>query len=1200
MSAIRVRALLLVIFAMVFIGRSPAERAAEHDDGRGQAPDIHSASAALAKMPIRFEANVGQHDDGIRFVARRGAAAIALRDDGATLVIQQRTGPKKRGEIERRANRVVIGLTPDGARAVTPRADGELVTRSSYFVGNEPSKWRSDIRSYAKVTYPSILDGVDLVYHGENGALEYDFVVAPGAKVDSVAMNVEGASKLSITDKGELRIHTYAGDIVQPPPVVYQRDARGDRREIGSSYRLADGRKVGFEVSTYDRTQPLVIDPVLGYATYLGGTGYDVVTAVAADAMGNTFVTGLTYSTDFPTANAYDPTFNVYNLCQDCPVGTDTFVAKLDPSGSQLLYATYLGGGNTGGGDDMAMGIAVGADGTAYVTGDTSSYDFPMVNPLPLAFRRGFNDGFVSRLSADGTTLLYSTYLSGQGEDEPRGIKVDASGIYIAGTTTSGDIGMPPQQEAIVPMGGASGGLDRDGFILKLTPSGNAITYVKYLGGTSDELVSALAIDAAGSAYVAGYTYSADFPQSATALKPSCQGQGWTDAFAAKLDATGETFTFATCFGGTSHDFAQAIAVDGTGAAYVAGVTTSADFPAPSSIQPFGGASDAFVSKIAPAGATLQYSTFIGGNGDDAAYGIAVDSANTAWITGTTSSANYPLVAAIQPVYAGGGESGNDAFVTRVDATGSALLFSSYLGGATEYDEGAAIAVSGSSVHVGGNTFSTDVPLFNARQQTNAGEQDGFVAKITVPPLMITPTSILVPVGSNAQFSAAGGAGFGYVFSLQTNASGGSISSSGAYTAGNTGSTVDIVRVTDASGLTTTATVQVGPNTTPLVISPTNTSVSPKGQRLFTASGGVPPYGFSFASNASGGTITPSGTYTAGTKGGVTDIVRLTDGAGANVQATVTVGPAISITPAKPAAPPKGSVSFSATGGSGSGYAWALATNGSGGSIVAGTGQYTAGSGSNTVDTVQVTDSLGNKATVNVSVGGGLAVTPSDPTITTKGSIAFTAVGGSGVYTWSLTTAASGGSIVASSGAYTAGATGNTIDVVRVQDSVGNSSTVQVTVGPSLTIDPQAATVLTGAKVAFAAAGGSGTGYAFSVPSNPSGGAVGPDGVYFAGGAAGVDVVRLTDSLGNAAEATVTVNAPPGGATLPDGGVAPGFDAGTIPGLNIGGGGVNEDCSCRAAGASNGTGPARGLAALAFVLGLVVRRRRGRADRARP
>lgn len=1180
MLAVRVRVLVLALFSMLVVGRSPAPPNEEPTTASTPPPNARAAGAALAKIPVAFEANAGQHASEIRFVARRGTASVALRDDGATLVVVQESGVRTdRGARKRSAGRAVIALKVDGGRAVVPQASEELVTKVNYFTGKDPAKWRTNVPTYAKVTYPSVLDGVDLVYHGEGGALEYDFVVAPGAEVDRVAMTVEGANRMSITEKGELRIQTATGDVVQPPPVVYQRDGSGAKRTIASSYRIVGERSVGFMVSAYDRTKALVIDPVLAFATYVGGADYDVLNAVAADANGNTYVSGHTWSTDFPTQNAYDA--QLTPGCVECGETSDVFVSKLDASGMNLLYSTYIGGES----DDSAKGIAVGADGTAYLTGTTTSPDFPLVNAINAANET--TNGFVARLNAAGNVLVYSTYLSGSGDDEPAGIAVDASGIYIAGSTLSTDLGQNGGN-------GQQPANQYDAFVAKLTPTGSDLTWVKYLGGSSEDAATGIAIDASGNAYISGYTTSgSSFPQTAAPLKPACQDQA-RDAFVAKINAVGTVY--ATCLGGAGEDRAMGIAVDASGSAYVAGYTTSSDFAA-APIQPFGGVGDAFVAKLNPAGTALEYSTVIGGSNDDGASAIAVDSAGTAWITGFTASADFPSVIPIQAAFAGGGEYPYDAFVSRIDAAGARIIFSSFYGGAIDYDDGFALAVNGSRVHLGGNTFSTDLPFVNGRQQANAGYQDGFVATLGVPPLLIAPANVTLLVGETQQFTAAGGAGLGYVFSLQTNASGATITPDGAYTAGDDGGT-DVVRVTDASGVTATATVQVGQPTPPLVISPTSATVAPKGSRAFTASGGVAPYTFELLSNASGGVVTPSGNYTAGPNGGVVDVIRLSDSAGSAVNATVTVGPSITISPAQPAVPPNGSVSFSATGGSGSGYGWAITTNGSNGSIGASTGSYKAGSGANAVDTVQVTDSLGNKASVNVSVGGGLAISPADPTTTTRGSIAFTAVGGSGSYTWSLTTSPSGGTIDGASGAYVAGATGNTVDTIRVQDSVGNSSSVQVTVGPGLTINPPGATVVTGGTVAFGGAGGSGAGYAFTLTTNASGGTVSASGVYVAGEAAGIDVVRLRDSLGSTADATVTVTAIASPGTIPDGGPGPGpgpgFDAGPLPGLNIGGGGVNADCTCRAVGApkSSAAGTAAGVATLALVLGVVRRRRR--------
>jgi hypothetical protein len=354
----------------------------------------------------------------------------------------------------------------------------------------------------------------------------------------------------------------------------------------------------------------------------------------------------------------------------------------------------------------------------------------------------------------------------------------------------------------------------------------------------------------------------------------------------------------------------------------------------------------------------------------------------------------------------------------------------------------------------------------------------------------------------------------------------------------------------------------------PLVLNPSSATPPPRGARTFTPSGGLAPYAFSLAVNASEATLSTTGIYTAGSKGGVLDVVRVTDALGTMTEATVHVGAGVTITPAAPVVGPNGSVSLSAVGGSGTGYTWTLTANPSGGDVGV-TGVYTAGNKPNTVDTIEVTDSLGNKRAVNVSVGAALAISPAGEQTSTRGTIAFSTTGGSGGLVWSLPSAPSGGAIDADNGVYVAGAIGNTSDTVRVQDAVGNSASVVVHVGPALTIAPKTRTAALGETIAFTASGGSGAGYTFTFDANESGGSLLPNGVFNAGTKSGVDIVRLTDSLGNVDTARISVNLT-GVSTLPDGGTADlGTDHGNVRGLNLAGGGIDADCGCRTVGASS-------------------------------
>lgn len=1146
----------------------------------------------MAKLPVRFEPNVGQMHEDVRFVATKGPSTLFLGDRGATLALHKKKSTPKHGirglpERQERGERAVIELTVAGGRSVTPQPSEELVTKSNYFIGNDRSKWRTSVPNYAKVTYPSVLDGVDLVFHGENGSLEYDFVVAPGTSVDTVAMNVDGAADMELAANGDLVIHTRAGDIVQPRPLVYQRDTDGTKHTIASSYRIVDKTKVGFVVASYDKSRKLVIDPLIGFATYLGGSMDEAPSAIAADSAGNTYVAGHTFSSNFPVPNARDPSFNQGE-------GGDAFVAKINSTGTALEWATYFGGTS----DDAAQAIAVSpANGDVFIAGWTSDLegDFPIEPGDAFNHYPGFgSDGFVARLSKDGQTLRYSTLLNGSGDEVALALAVDVAGnAFVGGWTSSVDFTMffpsftAPTQTTI-PDGPTKG------FVLQLNGSGTDDVYTHLIASDDAQVtVQGIALDGSGLVYATGTTNGALQHVPATARDCSAAPDSNGDAFVTRIKADGTT-DYLTCLGGSGMDAGRAIAVDADRNAYVTGETVSPDFPTTAGafqqIPPAQSSSpNAFVAKLDASGTALVYSTYLGGESLDGAHGIGVDSSGSAWVVGETFSPDFPIRA---PLPGTQNHDGQEAFIARLNASGSNLLFSTLYGG-TASDKAVGIAVRENGVHVLGQTGGSVFVTPNALQPTNAGLDDAFILTVTAEPLQISPSTVNLPVNGSQQFAAGGGVGFGYVFSISQNNSGATINpTTGLYVAGSTGGVTDVVTVTDAAGTTANATVVIGTISSALVINPANASVPPRGSRQFAASGGVPPYRFSFASNASQGTLTHSGFYTAGTRGSVVDIVRVTDSTGASRTATITVGPAISIRPASPSTPPNGTITFSATGGSGTGYTWAVTQNGSNGATIGTTtGAYKAGPASNSVDTVEVTDSLGNKASVQVSVGGGLAISPDSPSTAPRGTIEFSAFGGSGSFTWVMASNPSGGTIDPGTGVYTAGTVGNVIDVVRVTDSVGNSRAVEVTVGPGLAIVPTNSNVLTGVQINFSGFGGSGTGYVWSIPNNQSGATIDPSGLYTSGENPGTDTVRLTDSFGNTAEAVVVVQARP---TPPPHGQTPGgigsIDGGTFDGFNIGGGG-DDDCSCRAVGASNGSGGGL-IAGLALAFGLGLRRRR--------
>jgi hypothetical protein len=608
-------------------------------------------------------------------------------------------------------------MTLVGARPAAELAGlDEFPGKSNYFLGNDPQQWHTSVRTYARVRYQEAYPGIDLIYYGQRRQLEYDFVVAPGAEPSTIRVRLDGAQKLRVDRNGDLVFEVERAELRLHKPVVYQTaqpESASAKQFVEGRYLLNGEHEVGFEVAAYDRRQPLIIDPALSYATYLGGSGDDFGTGIAVDSAGNAYVAGYTSSADFPIANPLQPTNHG---------GADVFVAALDPTGSTLLYSTYLGGGST----DYGSGIAVDSAGNAYVTGQTFSTDFPTANPLQPT-NHGLGDAFVAALDPTGATLLYSSYLGGSGIDYGAGIAVDSAGnAYVTGNTYSTDF---PTANPLQPTN--HGGYDA--FVAVLDPTGATLRYSTYLGGSGIDVGNGIAVDSAGNAYVTGDTYSTDFP-TASPLQPMIAGQD--DAFVSVLDPTGATLLYSTYLGGLSNDGGFAIAVDSASNAYVTGYTASTNFPTVNPVQPMnhGDPYNAFVTAVDPTGSTLLYSTYLGGSAYDFARGIAVDSAGDAYVTGYTNSTEFPTANPVQPTNHGG----YDAFVAAFDPTGATLLYATYLGGSNDEGGfgsaliGGGIAVdSAGNAYVTGYTQSPNFPTANPLQPTHGGGfDDAFVAKI--------------------------------------------------------------------------------------------------------------------------------------------------------------------------------------------------------------------------------------------------------------------------------------------------------------------------------------------------------------------------------------------------------------------------------------------------------------------------------------
>jgi uncharacterized repeat protein (TIGR01451 family) len=652
-----------------------------------------SNEAAYGRLRMHFEENRGQTDPRVRFVARGAGYALFITETETVAVL------KKQGSAPAVIRMNLIGASDHQQAEGVQRLDG----KSNYLLGSDPAKWRTNVPHFGKVRLSGVYEGIDVVYYGNQGEIEYDFVVAPGSDPRRIRMQFEGAARIDTNSTGDLVLHIPGGEIRQRAPFVYQQRG-GSRDPVQAKYRRLGPSEFGFALGAYDPTLPLVIDPVLAWSTYLGGSGQDAAMGIAVDVTGAAYVTGHTASVDFPTANAVQ----AINAG-----GFDAFVTKFAVDGTALVYSTYLGGSS----GDSGRGIAVDTAGNVYVAGDTNSIDFPTVNAFQ-PVNGGNTDAFVTKLNATGTALLYSSYHGGTGSDFAFGIDVDSSGnAYVAGSTDSTNF---PTTNALQAVYAGS----VDAFVAKIDAAGSALVYSTYLGGSLGDLAAGVAVDSAGSAYVAGETSSSNFP-TVNAIQSSYGGV--LDGFVTKLNADGTAFVYSTFLGGSSADEAAAIAVDDVGNAYTTGSTISTDFPTANALQASGaGSSDVFVSKLNPAGSAFVYSTYLGGSNSELAFAVAAGGSGNAYVAGRTSSTDFPMANASQPVLAGIG----DAFATSLNAAGSALVDSTYLGGSA-VDEARGIAVDpGSNVYVAGLTVSSNFPTVNAVQAGFAGVQDAFVTKL--------------------------------------------------------------------------------------------------------------------------------------------------------------------------------------------------------------------------------------------------------------------------------------------------------------------------------------------------------------------------------------------------------------------------------------------------------------------------------------
>ncbi len=654
----------------------------------------------FSSLPLSFEANQGQTDARVQFLSRS-----LQRGQGRTLFLTS-------AEAVLRSGGDVFRMRLAGANPAS-KAEGEEPRNatSNYFIGSDPAKWRTGVTNYGRVRFGQVYRGIDLAYYGKDGQLEYDWIVNPGADPSKIRLQFSGVSKMRVDRNGDLVFETQSGQVREKKPVVYQDQSQHQTKEIAGRYVIRGPREVGFEVGPYDETRQLIIDPVLVYSSYLGGTGNDSGNGIAVDSSGNAYVTGHTDSTDFPTANPFqgkNPEGSSPGAGQGC-----VFVSKISSNGSTLLYSTYLGGN----GLDIGDAIAVDSSGDAFVTGSAQSTNFPIAHAFQGKNLGAFGNAFVTKLNPSGNALLFSTYLGGGQSDTGLGIAVDKSGNpYITGNTNSDNFPLENPIQAIQP-----GDSFPSAFVTKMSADGSTLIYSTYLGGyKGQDIGQGIAVDSTGSAYIAGTTSASDFPL-VNAFQSANKNTSDT-GFVTKINPAGSAFVYSTYLGGSVIDKAYAIAVDSSGNAYVTGRTNSSDFPTVHALET-SGAPAAFVSKINASGSALVYSTYLG-SGGSVGYGIAVNAAGEAWVTGTANT-GFPIVNALTPATPFG------IFASQFKADGSALLFSSFLWEGSEQQGGIATDSAGNA-YVTGTVSNNNTATATGFQSAFAGGQnDAFVLKIS-------------------------------------------------------------------------------------------------------------------------------------------------------------------------------------------------------------------------------------------------------------------------------------------------------------------------------------------------------------------------------------------------------------------------------------------------------------------------------------
>ena len=615
-----------------------------------------------------FIPNQGQWNPEVKYLARIGGMNAWITNSGVVYDYYRikrnfdetktlKMDPQQKRDYENKNTTVegdVVRMQLVNAESnITGVGNNQKEGYYNYFIGNDKSKWASNVPLYDNVELKGVYKDINVKYYYDNGQLRYDYKAQPGADISQIKFKFDGQQGMSVNSNGELVLKTSIGEVTNGKIYAYQMQG-SQQKEVLCKFEQRQDGSIGLKANSYDAKKELIIDPLV-YSTFIGGNNYDQGNSIAIDASGNVYITGATTSTNYPTTSgAYQTALGGYS---------DAFITKLNSAGSALVYSTFIGG--NGNSDAHGASIAIDASGNAYIMGTTESINYPTTSGAYQTTLVGSYNAFVTKLNSTGSALVYSTYIGGNTIDQGNSISIDANGnAYITGTTTSTNY--PTTSGAYQDTLGGNG----NAFVTKLNSAGSALVYSTFIGGNNYDYGYSIVIDASGNAYITGNSNSSNYPTTSGAYQTTLVNGNSQDAFVTKLNSAGSALVYSTFIGGNNLDYGQSIVIDASGNAYITGYTESANYPTTSGAyqDTLGGYQNAFITKLNSAGSALVYSTFIGGNGPDQGNSIAIDASGNAYITGYTASSNYPTTSGAYQTTLGGTQ---NAFVTKIDIVGA-------------------------------------------------------------------------------------------------------------------------------------------------------------------------------------------------------------------------------------------------------------------------------------------------------------------------------------------------------------------------------------------------------------------------------------------------------------------------------------------------------------------------------------------------